>query len=161
MVVSFEGRVEAIHIASAEGEPVRAIAEVHAVPGRGLEGDRYFELLGTFSRKHTPGREVTLIEVEAIAALASENDIELEPGATRRNITTRGVPLNHLVGREFRVGDALLRGVKLCEPCSLLESRTRPGVRKALAHRGGLNAAVVRAGVIRTGDPICPSPFAP
>ncbi len=152
----FRGRVEAIHLAPAEREPVHAVDEVRAVPGRGLEGDRYFELLGTFSRKPDPGREVTLVEAEAVEALLGQHGIELEPGATRRNITTRGVPLNDLVGREFSVGGAVLRGVRLCHPCSLLERMTEPGVKQGLTDRGGLNAQVVSEGLIRRGDAICP-----
>jgi MOSC domain-containing protein YiiM len=153
---SFLGEVQSIWIAPEEGAPVRSVAEVKAVAGKGLEGDRYFKLGGTFSRKQVPGREVTLVEAEAVEALERDYGIELEDGATRRNITTRGVPLNHLVGRQFGVGETVLRGVKLCDPCGLLESRTQPGARKGLAHRGGLNAEIVRGGVIRRGDPIRP-----
>jgi MOSC domain-containing protein YiiM len=151
----FEGEVVSIHIAEAEGEDVFEVSEVRAVPGKGLEGDRYFHRAGSFSRKEAPAREVTLVESEAVEALARDHGIELEPGATRRNIATRGVPLNHLVGRRFRVGETVLRGERLCDPCSLLESMTKPGVRKGLAHRGGLNAAIVSGGVIRKGDRIC------
>lgn len=154
---SFSGEVVAISVAPEEGAPTVRVDEVRAVPGRGLEGDRYFHLLGKFSRKMDPGREVTLVEAEAVEALARDYGIALQEGATRRNITTRGVPLNHLVDREFRVGDAVLRGVRLCDPCGYLEKMTVPGVKKGLAHRGGLNAAVVAGGTIRTGDPIRPA----
>jgi MOSC domain-containing protein YiiM len=155
MTTMFEGEVVSIHIAEAEGDDVYEVAQVQAVPGRGLEGDRYFYKSGSFARKWNPGREVTLVESEAIEALARDYGIELGPGETRRNITTRGVPLNHLVGKRFRVGETVLRGERLCHPCSLLESMTKPGVRKGLTHRGGLNAAIVSAGAIRKGDRIC------
>ncbi|MGH7423278.1 MAG: MOSC domain-containing protein, partial [Candidatus Methylomirabilales bacterium] len=102
--------------------------EVRAIPGKGLEGDRYFTQTGTYSKKPRLDREVTLIEVEAIEALAREYKIALEPGAARRNIVTRGVPLNHLVGREFRVGDVTVRGLRLCEPCAHLERLSHSGV---------------------------------
>jgi MOSC domain-containing protein YiiM len=151
----FDGEVVSIHIAPDEGHDVVEVDEVRAVAGRGLEGDRYFHKSGTFARKWDPGNEVTLVESEAIEALARDYGIELGSGATRRNITTRGVPLNHLVGRQFRVGETELRGERLCDPCGLLESRTHPGVRKGLQHRGGLNAAIVVAGVIRRGDRVC------
>jgi MOSC domain-containing protein YiiM len=157
--MTFQGEVAFIHIAPEEGAPVREVDEVRAVPGLGLEGDRYFKLAGTFSRKPDPRREVTLIEAESLDALARDYGIELEHGATRRNITTRGVPLNHLVGLEFRVGDAVLRGLELCKPCGLLERRTEAGVKKGLTHRGGLNAHVLAEGMIRKGDPICPQPL--
>jgi MOSC domain-containing protein YiiM len=151
----FEGEVVSIHIAPDEGDAVVEVGEVQAVAGRGLEGDRYFHRSGTFARKWDPGNEVTLVESEAVEALGRDYDIQLGPGETRRNIMTRGVPLNHLVGREFRVGDAVLRGERLCDPCGLLERMTRPGVRHGLLHRGGLNAAIVVGGIIRKGDRVC------
>ena len=150
----FQGEVVSIHIAPDKGEQVVEVGEVQAVAGRGLEGDRYFHKSGTFARKWDPGNEVTLVESEAVEAVGRDYGIGLGPGETRRNIMTRGVPLNHLVGREFRVGDAVLRGERLCDPCGLLERMTQPGVRKALAHRGGLNAAIVLGAVIRKGDPV-------
>jgi MOSC domain-containing protein YiiM len=151
-VSMFQGEVVSIHIAPEEGERVVEVHEVQAVAGKGLEGDRYFLSSGTFARKWDPGNEVTLIESEAVEALGRDYGIRLGAGETRRNIMTRGVPLNHLVGREFRVGDAVLRGERLCDPCGLLERMTQPGVRRALAHRGGLNAAIVVGAVIRKGD---------
>jgi MOSC domain-containing protein YiiM len=132
------------------------VSEVRAVPGQGLEGDRYFRKTGTYSTRPGAGREVTLIEAEAVEAIARESGIALAPGASRRNITTRGVPLNHLVGRQFRVGDVLLEGVRLCEPCGHLESLTQVGARQGLIHRGGLRARIVTEGTIRVGDPIEP-----
>ncbi|MGH7478341.1 MAG: MOSC domain-containing protein [Candidatus Methylomirabilales bacterium] len=131
-----------------------SVKEVRAIPGKGLEGDRYFTQTGTYSKKPRPNREVTLIEVEAIEALAREYKIALEPGAARRNIVTRGVPLNHLVGREFRVGDVTVRGLRLCEPCAHLERLSHSGVREALIHRGGLRAQILTDGTIRVGDSI-------
>src|SRR5690348_18371445 len=100
----FKGTVVSIHIASeAEGRMV-AVTEARAVPGKGLEGDRYFQQTGTYSVKPGPDREVTLIEAEAVEALRRDYGLALEPGDSRRNITTRGVPLNFLVGKEFTVG---------------------------------------------------------
>jgi MOSC domain-containing protein YiiM len=150
------GVVVAIHLFPAKAQEGRSVAECRAVPGKGLEGDRYAERRGSFSDRGGPQREVTLIEEEAIEALARDYRVELAPGESRRNITTRGVALNHLVGREFRVGEVTLRGVKLCEPCSHLEKLTKPGVLKGLIHRGGLNAQVVTGGVLRVGDPVLP-----
>ena len=154
MLSMFTGEVISIHIASEEGAPTVAVGEVRAVEGKGLEGDRYHNKAGTFSRKDNPGREVTLIESEAIEALTNDYGIEFELGDSRRNIVTRGVPLNHLVGVEFSVGAVVLRGVKLCDPCGYLERMTRPGVREALANRGGLNADIVSGGTIRVGDAV-------
>lgn len=148
------GHVEAIFIAPGEGAPMTEVAEVRAVAGRGLEGDRYWAGEGRFSRK--PGhRDLTLIEAEAVEALAHESDMQLMPGETRRNIVTRGIALNHLVGKEFTVGEVRMRGVKLCEPCNYLEELTgRDGIRAALVHRGGLRVDLIGDGVIRKGDPI-------
>jgi MOSC domain-containing protein YiiM len=133
-----------------------SVSEIRAVPGQGLEGDRSFRKTGTHSTWPGTGREVTLVEAEASEAIARESGIVLAPGASRRNITTRGVPLNHLVGRRFRVGEVMLEGVRLCEPCGHLESLTQAGVREGLIHRGGLRARILRKGLIRVGDPVQP-----
>src|SRR5262245_22953218 len=98
------GRVVSIHVADRAAEPMRALKEVSAVSGRGLEGDRYFNLAGTYSNHPGNGRHVTLIESEAIEALRRDYEIMLEAGSVRRNIVTRNVALNHLVERHFRVG---------------------------------------------------------
>ncbi|MGH7178665.1 MAG: MOSC domain-containing protein, partial [Tepidisphaeraceae bacterium] len=124
------------------------------VAGRGLQGDRYFDRSGTFSSKPGDGRQITLIEAEALEAILRESDIALPPQQSRRNILTRGVALNHLVGREFRIGSVNCMGVRLCEPCGHLEKLTRQGVRAALIHRGGLRADILTDGVICVGDVI-------
>ena len=132
-----------------------SVDAVRAVAARGLEGDRYFQRAGTFSETPGTGREVTLIEAEALEAARRDHGVDLGPGATRRNIVTSGVALNHLVGREFTVGEVLLRGVRLCEPCAHMARLSgAKGAVRALIHRGGLRANVVRGGTIRTGDPI-------
>lgn len=154
MEASRTGHVVSIHIA-AEGEaPPRSVDAAYAVPGRGLEGDRYYSSTGTFSNRPGTGREVTLIEMEAIEAIARDNEISISPGDARRNVVTRDVPLNHLVGRDFLVGSVRLRGVRLCEPCEHLEGLTRRGVLGALVHRGGLRAQILTEGTIRVGDRI-------
>ncbi len=130
----------------------RASAQVEV--GRGLVGDRYALDTGTFSKKVATGRHVTLIEQEAIDAINQEGDVTLTPAETRRNLVTRGVPLNHLVGQTFRVGTVLLRGMRLCEPCAHLEKVVRPGLVKAAAHRGGLRADVVSGGAVAVGDAV-------
>ncbi len=155
------GRVEAIFIADRSAGPMRPVPQVEAQVGAGLAGDRYASRRGTFSKEEQaggptrPAAQVTLIEAEAVEAAAREYEIALDPSETRRNILTRGVALNHLVGREFSIGDqVVLRGIKLCEPCGHLEKLTREGVRKALIHRGGLRAEVVRGGLLHLADPI-------
>lgn len=148
------GSIVAIHVGERRAAPPVAIESVRAVAGRGLEGDRYFKREGTFSKKGAPGQEITLIEAEALEALDRECGIALAPGATRRNLTTRGVALNHLVGREFQVGEVTLRGVLLCEPCGHMERLTAAGAKAGLVHRGGLRAEVVHGGTIQVGDSV-------
>jgi MOSC domain-containing protein YiiM len=150
----WKGTVVSIHVASSANEPTVDLNEARLVIGRGIEGDRYFHEKGYYSERKGPHREITLIEIEAIEALKRDNGIELRPGDARRNIVTRGVPLNHLVDEEFRVGEVTLRGIRLCEPCIHLEGLTQKGVLAGLIHRGGLRAQVIKEGTIRVGDPI-------
>lgn len=153
----WQGAVVAIHIAREAAAPMVSVPQILAVAGQGLEGDRYFRKVGTYSSRPGSGRQITLIEVEAGVALEREAGIRLSPSATRRNIATRGVPLNHLVGVRFHVGEVLLEGVRLCEPCAHLESLTQQGVLAGLIHRGGLRATILTQGMIRVGDPIRPA----
>jgi len=161
----WQGSVVSLHIAPKASAPMDSVGSVRAMPGRGLEGDRYLLGTGLYSSKPSHGgREVTLIETEAIAALVDgvQNaeghrlGIKLTPGETRRNIATSGVPLNHLVDREFWVGPVLLVGTRLCEPCKHLEDLTLRGVMAGLIHRGGLRARILSEGVIRVGDAVRP-----
>ena len=152
-----QGQVVGIFTASEGGAPLVSCASVRAIPGRGLEGDRYFLGTGTFANKKDKlphSQEASLIEVEALEAIRREKGIELVSGQSRRNIVTRGVALNHLVGKEFTVGDVRFMGIKLCEPCGHLEKLTQPGVRESLIHRGGLRARILTEGVIRVGDSV-------
>ena len=140
--------VVSLHIAVAAAASVVSVGEIQAIAGKGLEGDRYFLKTGTFSKTPGSGREVTLIEVEAIEALRRD------AAQARRNIVTRGLALNDLIDRDFAVGEAVLRGTRLCDPCAHLEKLTVKGVMRGLIHRGGLRAEVVRGGTIRVGDVI-------
>ena len=145
------GRVEAIYLSAGEGEPMRAAGQVRVLAGVGLEGDRYATGRGHFSKAPGTGRAVTLIEAEVLEELR-DRGIALEPGEARRNLTTRGVALNDLVGRRFRVGGVLLLGTRLCEPCAYLEELLHKPVLLPLLHRGGLRADVLEGGEIRAGD---------
>lgn len=147
------GRLESIHLASAAKAPMVCVQEVEALAGVGLVGDRYAAKAGRASAK--PGHQITLIEAETIEALALELNLKLEPGETRRNLITRGIALNHLVGRDFTVGEVRLHGHELCEPCSYLVRLTgKPLILPGLVHRGGLRAEILIGGVLRAGDPI-------
>jgi len=146
------GIVASIHNTPNAAAPTKSVGEVRALAGKGLEGDRYCNEAGTYSYQGGSARQVTLIEVEAIEALKRDDGIEIDPGASRRNIVTRGVALNHLVGREFKIGQVTLRGIELCEPCAHLQKLTQQGVTRGLVHRGGLNAEILTDGVIHAGD---------
>ncbi len=146
-----EGRVASIYIAPGAAGAMQSREQVRAVAAKGLEGDRYFLGLGTFW-KPKPDYEITLIEIEALEALERDYGIRVGPGEARRNIVTRGVALNHLVGREFQIGEATLRGLRLCEPCAHLERLIRTDVIRGLTHRGGLRAQILTGGIIKVGD---------
>lgn len=148
------GIVVSIYIAAGAAGPMKEVAEVRVVAGKGLEGDRYFSQAGTYSHQGGPSRHVTLIESEAVEAVKRDYGIELAAGETRRNIVTRDVALNHLIGKEFKIGEVRLRATELCEPCAHVERLSRKGVRQALIHRGGVNAEILSGGVIRAGDAV-------
>jgi MOSC domain-containing protein YiiM len=135
--------VEAIHIRPRETEEFRAVDSVAAIAGNGLEGDRHYHANGA-----APGQALTLVDAAIV------EDVGLAPGETRRQVTIRGVELNDLVGKRFRVGEVECLGVELCEPCSHLQQMTRPGIIAELAHRAGINADIVVGGVIRVGDAV-------
>ena len=147
------GKVESIYVAADAAATPKPVAQAVAIPGVGLEGDRYALKLGKFY-KPTPDHELTLIEAEAIEALRRDYQVELAVGDARRNIVTRDVALNHLVGKEFSGGDVRLRGIRLCEPCDYLQKLTGKPLIKGLLHRGGLRAQILTQGAIRVGDKI-------
>ena len=143
----WKGSVKSIHITGVIAEPMTSVDEVRAVAGKGLEGDRYFD-------SDKPDSELTLIEAEAIEAMEAESGVKLDYGDARRNIVTRDVPLNHLVGAEFTIGDVKIRGIRLNEPCNHLAEMTDRKVLPSLVHRGGLKARILNDGAIRVGDAI-------
>jgi len=149
----FEGTVVSINIAPRAEARMQSVEEARAVPGKGLDGDRYFFREGTF-HKPQPDRELTLIEVEAIEAMKRDLNVDYALGDSRRNVVTRGVPLNHLVGKEFWIGDVKARGLRLCEPCSHLQKLSHEKVLPGLVHRGGLRAQILIEGMIRVGEAV-------
>jgi MOSC domain-containing protein YiiM len=150
------GSLTGIFIATSAEGPMLSLSEVHAIPGRGLEGDRYSRAAGTFSKAYEPDSELTLIESEAVEALALEQSVTLQPSETRRNLVTRGVALNDLVGRAFMVGEVRVLGHGLCEPCNHLVRLTgQRAILSGLTHRGGLRAQILVGGTMRVGDAIC------
>jgi MOSC domain-containing protein YiiM len=147
------GRVEAIAVAEHATGPMRQVDQAHARAGRGLDGDRYAAKAGTFTPASDTARgyDLTLIEAEVLDDLTLCDGGKLGYPEARRNVVTRGVDLNALVGRRFRVGDVECLGQRLCEPCSHLERITTKGVLRGLIHRGGLRADVLSDGEITTG----------
>jgi MOSC domain-containing protein YiiM len=150
MKVMGAGRVEAIFISPQRGELPHPVGSVTGVAGKGLEGNRYFD-------SGRPEQELTLIEAEQLDYVRTEHGLEIDAAATGRNILTRGVDLNALVGERFRVGGIECRGIELCEPCTTMQARTVPGAIKALVHRAGLNAEILVGGEVRPGDPVTPA----
>jgi MOSC domain-containing protein YiiM len=151
------GRVEAIVIAPDAAAPMVRVDSAVARADRGLEGDRYFEKRGTFSNVHGRGYDLTLIEAEVLDTLELPTG-RLAPEEARRNVLTRGIDLNALVGKPFTIGDVQCLGQRLCEPCAHLERLTanagKPGRLRALIHKGGLRADLLSDGEIRVGDEI-------
>jgi hypothetical protein len=141
------GTVAAILIAAHAEAPLLRVDDAEALAGRGLAGDRYAAGRGTFSG---PGRgyELTLAEAEVL------DEIQLPWEDARRNIVTRGISLNGLVGQRFRIGSVECIGRRLAEPCAHLEKLARPGLLRPLVHRGGLRADIIKGGVIRVGDDV-------
>ena len=157
--VGVAGTIEGIHLATAMGGATEPRRSARALAGRGLEGDRYASGAGFYSAVPArPGaRQLTLIAGEALDDLFARTGIRLEPGEQRRNLVTRGVDLNALVGVPFRIGEVSCLGVALCEPCARLVELTGKEVLEPLVHRGGLRAAILTDGTIRVGDEIAPS----
>src|SRR5579862_6633283 len=150
----WQGELLHIHIAPNASAPMEPLNEARLIAGVGLEGDRYAMRLGTYSKNHHIDRQATLIEIEVLEALARDRGIELRPHEHRRNLTTRGVPLNHLVGQYFRIGDCVLYGGRLNVPCIYLENLLAKKVFKPLLNRSGLNCRIIVGGTIRAHDRI-------
>jgi len=150
------GRIESIHVAESEGQPMRAVDRIRLIAGIGLAGDRYAMGRGHFSGTPGSGRALTLIEAEVIESLRNDAGIALAPGDARRNLVTRGIALNALVGRRFRVGGVLCQGTRLCEPCNYLDAVAGMPLLQPLRNRGGLRADVLEDGEIAIGDAVRP-----
>ena len=145
------GTVELIALAAEAEGPMREVSSAEAVEGRGLRGDRYERGAGTFSNPEGRGYDLTLVEAEALEELSAKG-VDLAPAEARRNLVVRGIALDDLIGRRFKVGEVECLGQRRCEPCSHLERLTRPGVLRGLVHRGGLRADVLSSGGIQIGD---------
>jgi MOSC domain-containing protein YiiM len=152
------GRVEVIAVAEAAESPMRRVTTARALPGQGLDGDRYAKRAGTFTPRSGKGvgYDLTLIEAEVLDRLVLPGGATLDYADARRNIVTRGIDLNALVGQTFRIGDVECVGRRLCEPCAHLETLTHAGVLRRLIHQGGLRADILSEGRIHAGDAVRP-----
>jgi hypothetical protein len=142
------GSVRGVYVAGVKEAPMTSLPSARAVPGRGLEGDRYYERAGTFSPGGGTGRDLTLVDLAALEGAG------VAPEESRRNVITEGIDHDARIGRSFRIGAVECFGRRRCEPCAHLQRLTRPGVLRALVHRGGLRADVVAGGEICVGDPV-------
>lgn len=147
------GSVLAIYIAPTAKAGMEAVTSAELMQGRGIRGDRYYAKAGTFSEQEIrPDQEITLIESEEIDRFNDSTGLDLDYGAPRRNLVTSGVRLNELVGRRFHVGEVLLEGMRLCEPCAHLASLVSPQVLPGLVQRAGLRARILVSGRIGLSD---------
>lgn len=156
---AWTGAVHAMHVVPRSFLPMRAATRLNMIVGVGIEGDRYANGAGFYSDRPEEGRQVTLFELETLDALRRDHKIVLSPSDHRRNITTSGVPLNHLVGRRFRVGTVLLEGTRLSTPCRHIEQITGKEIFNLLLNRSGLHARIVIGGPVFTGDTIKPEGY--
>ena len=151
-----QGTVEAIYCFADSGAPGESLQTVRLIAGVGIEGDRYAIGKGHFSEEGRWGQELTLVEAESIEMLASEYGIEVPVVDVRRNIITRSIDLNALMGKRFRIGGILCQGSRLAEPCAWLQKTTPPGTLRGLVHRGGLRADILEDGIVERGDLVIP-----
>lgn len=151
---SWTGVVRHLHITPRAFLPMREMREITLVEGKGIEGDRYMigREEGFYSGKPEEGRQITLFEIETLIALKRDAGIDLEPEEHRRNVTTEGVPLTHLVGKQFWLGEVLLEATRLSIPCRHIEEVTGKSIFDPLINRSGLNCKILKGGTIRVGD---------
>jgi MOSC domain-containing protein YiiM len=151
------GAVVHIFVAPRRGAPMKHLQEVYALAGEGLAGDRYADR----ANRYAADGQITLIQSEYISAFAAELGNDFTPDLPRRNIVTSGVTLNDLRGRRFRVGEAVVEGLELCEPCRLFAKRTHRAVLKFFVGKGGLRGRILTSGRIRIGDAVGAEPDDP
>jgi MOSC domain-containing protein YiiM len=157
--LTWTGVVRHLHITARAFLPMREMDELTLIPGIGIEGDRYMigRETGFYSERPEDGRQITLFEIETLWALRRDADIDLAPGDHRRNVTVEGVPLNHLVGRRFWLGNTLLESTRLSVPCRHIEEITGKTIFDPLINRSGLNCRILEGGKVRVGDMVRPA----
>ncbi|WP_027535085.1 MOSC domain-containing protein [Bradyrhizobium sp. WSM3983] len=158
IAASWRGVVRFLHKTPRAFLPMREFPVLQLIAGRGIEGDRYLigHETGFYSHKPEEGRQITLFEMETLEALRRDHGIELLPEEHRRNVTVEGVPLNHLVGRRFRLGEAIVEATRLSTPCRHIEEILGKAVFDPLINRSGLNCKIIAGGTLRVGDAVRP-----
>jgi MOSC domain-containing protein YiiM len=151
--------VRHLHLAPRAFLPMRELPELTLIAGIGVQGDRYMLGRETGYYSHLPeeGRQVTLFEIETLWALKRDHGIEFTAAEHRRNVTVEGVPLTHLVGRRFWLGETLVEATRLSIPCRHIEEVTGKTIFDPLINRSGLNCKILQGGIVRTGDPLSPA----
>jgi MOSC domain-containing protein YiiM len=158
VATSWQGIVRFLHKTPRAFLPMRSFPTLELIEGRGIEGDRYLvgHETGFYSHKPDEGRQITLFEMETLEALRRDHGVELFPGEHRRNVTVEGVPLNHLVGRRFRLGETIVEATRLSTPCRHIEEILGKAVFDPLINRSGLNCKIIVGGTLRVGDVVRP-----
>ncbi len=148
------GRVIEIHIAAQSDAPADAKTSVQLEAGHGIVGDRHFLPQRALAMGDEPRRkeDISIISADEIDAFNAQFQLAIPYGEFRRNIITRGIDLNALVGKRFRIGTVLCEGMELCEPCSKLARTVNRLVLPHLVHRAGIRAAVLESGQVAPGD---------
>jgi len=150
-----DGTIEHLFLTGAMSQPMIAQPSLTALAGKGIDGDRYTLATGTYSKKPEPGRQITLVEGEALEWLKTEHSLTVRPEDCRRNVVTRGIALNPLVGRELMVGPVRVRVHRLCQPCRYIEKLLKqPDLYERWWDKGGLRCEILEGGVISPGDAI-------
>lgn len=154
---AWTGHVDGLHVVPRSFLPMRNMQHLKLLPGVGVDGDRHVTGEGFHSDRPEEGRQITFFEAETLDALKRDHGVELRADQHRRNVTTRGVPLNHLVGKRFRIGACVCEGTRLSTPCRHIEQITGLEIFELLLHRAGLNAKIITGGLIGLGDQITPA----
>ncbi len=146
------GLINSIFVVDVAGSLPVSVQSVRAVPGKGLEGDRYYHKAGYWSHNGNLPRDVTLVDIETLERIEAEYNIAIEPGEHRRDIETKGIDLTALVGKKFQIGEITLQGIRVCEPCAhLVELTGKKQLLRGLVH-SGLVAEILTDGVIHVGN---------
>ena len=150
------GTIDGIYIAAQNGDLIQGHKQVAVKAGKGIVGDRYYSETGNnrSSYKGEPDWEITLIEAEVVEAFNRSEGHQFHVSDFRRNLVTRDVELNKLVGKRFSISGTLFYGVQLCEPCASLQQRLGVSILPELVGKGGLRAQILSNGVLTVGDSV-------